>query len=62
MDFIASELLFSVNNRNYALNNCLFAVRLPIVFFYIESFEVSFLGPFFDKILNKLACRCKPFE
>lgn len=30
------------NNRHDAPNNRLFAVRLPIVFFYIESFEVPF--------------------
>ena len=50
------------NNRHDAPNNRLFAVRLPIVFFYIESFEEPFLGPFFDKIFNKLACWWKPFE
>ena len=33
-----------------------------LCFFYIESFEVPFLGPFFDKIFNKLVCRCKLFE
>lgn len=49
MDFIASKLLFSVNNRNYALNNCLFAVRLPIVFSILKVLKCRFWGRFLIK-------------